>query len=167
MSGLAIRARIDRSLSETEAEDPVRCAICLENIDSDSNRELQEIVLDCCHQRLHFVCLARHFCNGSQGRTCPLCRAQCLSPDHFARFEQECESLGLRYVALRQESIDTINDNFRARFPPEPDHDVEFLCCHHSIMIREGPPPSFADMPERNMQWSPYWNRHTQQWHVE
>ena len=120
----------------------IDCTLCCEPMVPDDS-----IVVPCCEHRLHVSCLSRSL--SSCGLRCPYCN-QDLS--EFA-VSSSFQAASVFHECMVDVSVPPSNRGLNsmmlpAGFPAAPP--VSFLCCH-----RRGPPPEFALLSDRRMEWSP------------
>ncbi len=136
------------------------CYVCLEPVSDNEG-----IGGDCCIRRYHPRCFLRLLSN--YHGECPQCRSSIFHHNGPQRYEDLLRRFDINPIDLLEQSRDTRDHNrIRNEGPPNQPNEYLLQCCHRQILLSSDP-PIFGPTPDRTMEWSSSWNRHSGSWDSE
>ena len=139
------------------------CTICLGPVEP-SNESEPPFHWPGCQHPLHLSCVANLRAHTPQP-TCPACRHP-WDPATETSLQTLCHQHGI----LIPDPASHLHVQHEDPQPPAPPPNILPLCCHRVILVdpnRAHADEAWRELPDRHMQWAPYFDQRQQQWTPE
>ena len=139
------------------------CTICLGPVEPSNDSEPPFHWPGCQHP-LHLSCVANLRAHTPQP-TCPACRHP-WGPATETSLQTLCHQHGI----LIPDPASHLHVQHEDPQPPAPPPNILPLCCHRVILVdpnRAHADEAWRELPDRHMQWAPYFDQRQQQWTPE